>query len=924
MSFWEILNTLLLKPLELVFEVVYMLAYKIIENPGLSIIALSLFVNFLILPLYMRADAIQEEEHAVEKRLRKGVDHIKKTFSGDERMMILQTYYRQNHYKPVYVLRSAVSLALQIPFFIAAYRFLSGLQLISGVSFGPIADLGNPDEMLQFGGMTINMLPVIMTAVNLVSCIIYTKGSPLRSKIQLYAMALFFLVFLYDSPAGLVFYWTLNNIFSLVKTCFYKLKNPGRAIGIISSIIGWMIALYGVLFYNYGYNIAARKTFLAGCGLLMQIPFVCCVCRGKLKRQKVSAEGKREIFILGTLFLTILTGILIPTAVIKTSPQEFVDITCFYHPLWFVASTFCIAAGLFVVWMGVFYFLAKPSVRIHFERGIWMFSGIAIVDYMFFGKGLGNLNSHLIFDNEPEYAGREVLGNGAVIIVLIFVFFITYRKWKKQVAEILLTGMLAFAVMASFNIVEINSAVRSLDFSNSENVEEVPEIKLSRNEKNVIVLMLDRAIGAYIPYCLQEKPELKEKFSGFTYYANTLSFGRYTNFSTPSLFGGYEYTPVELNKRDTETLAQKQNEALKVLPVLFDQNGYGVTVCDPPYAGYDWTPDLSIYEEYPDIKAYITEGKFTDPSVTQRGIQNNKRNFFCYSMFKTLPVYFQRFVYDKGKYNQTEFDADYGEQIADSRDTATGISSLFMVGYNVLESLPEITQISNQPGGAFLMMENCTTHFPAMLQEPDYVPAVRVSNIKYRKDYPARFTVNGKRLEVEESVQIVHYQTNMAALLKLGEWFDYMKEEDVYDNTRIILVSDHGEKLYQREDMVLNDGMDIMAYYPLLMVKDFDSTGFEISEEFMTCADVPNLAVRDVIEEPINPFTGKKIGSSEKTAHAQYVMESDKNNIFENNGNQFLPARWYAVREDMRKPENWILLSEKETRFPAADGEDRK
>ena len=214
MSIFEILNTLLLKPLELVFEVVYMLAYKIIENPGLSIIALSLFMNFLVLPLYMRADAIQEEEHALEKKLQEGVDHIKKTFSGDERMMVLQTYYRQNHYKPVYVLRSAVSLLLQIPFFIAAYRFLSELQLINGISLGPIADLGSSDALLQVGTVSINVLPIIMTVVNLVSCVIFTKGGPLKSKIQLYAMALFFFVFLYDSPAGLVFYWTLNNVFS--------------------------------------------------------------------------------------------------------------------------------------------------------------------------------------------------------------------------------------------------------------------------------------------------------------------------------------------------------------------------------------------------------------------------------------------------------------------------------------------------------------------------------------------------------------------------------------------------------------------------------------------------------------------------------------------------------------------------------------
>ena len=220
MSLVEVLDTLFLKPLYLLFEVVYVMSDKVIGNPGWSIIVLSLFINLLILPLYMRADKIQEEEHALERKIQKGVDHIKKTFRGDERMMMLQTYYRQNDYKPVYVLRSATSLFLQIPFFIAAYRFLSGLQLLNGASFGLISDLGMPDGILQIAGISVNVLPVIMTIVNLASCVIFTKGSPLKEKVQLYTMALFFLVFLYASPAGLVFYWTLNNIFSLAKTIF--------------------------------------------------------------------------------------------------------------------------------------------------------------------------------------------------------------------------------------------------------------------------------------------------------------------------------------------------------------------------------------------------------------------------------------------------------------------------------------------------------------------------------------------------------------------------------------------------------------------------------------------------------------------------------------------------------------------------------
>ena len=110
MTFFQILDSLLFQPLQLLFEVIYVNANRVIGNPGLSIIVLSLVMNVLVLPLYMRADALQEEERDMEARLHRGVTHIKKTFRGDEKMMILQTYYRQNHYKPTYVLRSAVSL----------------------------------------------------------------------------------------------------------------------------------------------------------------------------------------------------------------------------------------------------------------------------------------------------------------------------------------------------------------------------------------------------------------------------------------------------------------------------------------------------------------------------------------------------------------------------------------------------------------------------------------------------------------------------------------------------------------------------------------------------------------------------------------------------------------------------------------------
>ena len=916
MSFLEILDTLFLKSLYLLFEVVYVMANKVIGNPGVSIIVLSLFMNFLVLPLYIRADKIQEEERALERKLQKGVDHIKRTFSGDERMMMLQTYYRQNHYKPVYVLRSAVSLFLQIPFFIAAYRFLSGLQLLNGVSFGPIANLGRPDGMLMLGGMPVNVLPVIMTAVNLVSCVIFTKGSAFKEKVQLYAMALFFLVFLYKSPAGLVFYWTLNNVFSLVKTIFYKLKNPGKVIGVIASCVGALLFIYGNFFLE---NATLRKkVFFIGIAVLMQLPLLCCILKNKLEQKRSPKSGNRKTFFAGALFLAVLTGALIPSAVIKTSPLEFIDITYFYNPLWFIAHSVCLALGMFVFWGGIFYFLVKPSARVYFDKAVWILSGIFITNYLFFGKDLGMLTNHLKFENRLEFGLGDQLKNAMVIVAVILVFGIIYQLWKKLALEILSIGVLALLCMVAVNVININTSVNSIKKRNLEIYKEIPTFTLSKTGKNVIVLMLDRAIGEYIPYLFQEKPELEEQFSGFTYYANTVSFGLYTNLGTPALFGGYEYTPVEMNKRDKELLVDKHNEALKVMPVLFDQNDYQVIVCDPPYAGYEWIPDLSIYDEYPEIECYVIKDKFTDDAIKGQWIQANKRNFFCYGILKSAPLCLQKTIYDYGRYNQGNSDAETidTKQIRLDMYTSIGMSNTFMDRYNALCALPAMTEAVMEETNTFIMMTNDTTHEPMLLQEPDYVPAMEVDNTEYEKAHQDRYTVNGRTLRMTTDVHAIYYQTTMAAMLQLGNWFDYMRENGIYDNTRIILVADHGRSsLYEGDEARLGE-TDISSFNPLLMVKDFNSDEFVTSEEFMTNGDVPTLAMEDLIKNPVNPFTGKAINCVEKTAHDQYINSSWEWDIEINNGTTYLPAKWYSVHDDMREISNWKLISEEEVILP--------
>lgn len=914
MSFGSILYSIIIGPLQLFFEVLYILANKMIDNPGISIIVLSLAINFLVLPLYKRADAMQEDERKMEAKLHAGVVHIKKTFKGDERMMILQTYYRQNNYKPTDVFKGSISLFLEIPFFIAAYHFLSSLEVLKGASLGMISDLGAPDALIHIGSMNINILPIIMTAVNLISCIIFTKGYPTKTKIQLYSMAIFFLFFLYSSPAGLVFYWTLNNIFSLVKTVFYKLKNPKKVLKVLFAIVGVILLVFTFGFYSTDH--IKFKLLLIFMGVAFIVPFVLeLLTAGREKPIAfVILQQNSKVFWAGVLYMIVMVGLVIPSAVIKSSPQEFTDIDYFVHPLWYICSSCCFAVGTFAVWLGVFRWLASDDNKAWFDYGIWAVCGVTTIDYMFFGRNLGLISSSLQYEEGLAFDRKQVFINLLVIVIAIVIMLIIYLYQNKLISHVLTVAGIALLVMSGQYIYTIKSSIDDLFSHGEEARERVPEFNLSKTGKNVVVMMLDRALGEYVPYLFNEKPELKEMYSGFTYYPNVISFGGYTNFGTPSLYGGYEYTPVEMNSRNTESLASKQNEALKVMPVLFNENKYDVTVCDPTYANYQWVPDISIFDDYPGINAYISEGKFVDPESRKAKVEYKKRNFFCYSIMKSAPLFAQPVLYDNGTYNCGSVNSSgAGYQVVADNHVADGINELFKNSITTLENLAVMTNLTDDDTDTFLMISNDSTHEPTLLREPDYTLTEHVDNTEYDAENTDRFTVDGVTMKMEDSNHYMHYEINMAALLRIGEWFQYLKDNDVYDNTRIIIVSDHGRPMGQIESLKL-DGADedelynTEFYYPLLMVKDFNSTEFSTSDEFMTNADVPTIATSGLIDNPVNPFTGKSINNDEKYAHDQYIIGSFQWDTNYNNGNVYLPGTWFSVHDDRRDMNNWTVL----------------
>jgi hypothetical protein len=413
-----------------------------------------------------------------------------------------------------------------------------------------------------------------------------------------------------------------------------------------------------------------------------------------------------------------------------------------------------------------------------------------------------------------------------------------------------------------------------------------PFFNFSRQGKNVIVIMLDRAVSAYIPFIFDEKPKLKDTFDGFVWYPNCLSFGAHTIFGTPPLFGGYEYTPVEIQKRNTQLLIEKHNESLLVLPKLFLDNRFKVTVTDPPLANFSWEPDLSIYDPYPEIRAENLSGKYSlywlenHPDAEIFPVEEIlKKNLIRFSVFKSSPFIIRTFIFDGGRWLS-----------ASALNDKHKLTNNTINEYSVLDLLPDITAFE-QTGNTLWLFQNSLTHEPAFFQSPDYVPRREI-------------TETGNGPFSEES----HYHANMAALLLLGKWFAYLQANDVYNNTRIIIVSDHGKgvPIDPLSQIKPPDDWNLNVFNPLLMVKDFDAAGnLRTDDTFMTNADTPLLAMDSLIQNPVNPFTRKPI-KSEKDGKI-IITSSGKFNPTDHGKYTFNIANneWLSVRDNIFNSSNW-------------------
>jgi YidC/Oxa1 family membrane protein insertase len=866
---------------------VFVFSERIFKETGISVSAISVAISVLTLPLYVVAEKWQRIERDTQKRLKPRLDKIKAVFKGDEQYMILSTYYRQNHYHPIYALRSTFGLLIQIPFFIAAYSYLSHLDALKGASFFFIKDLGVPDTLIPLGERRLNLLPILMTLINCVSGVIYTKGFPFKDKAQLYGMAAIFLVLLYNSPSGLVLYWTLNNVFSLFKNIYYKAsyKHKFGVLMLFFSVVCAFLSVYIIVIYKGNFNLRLLLTVMflaAGC-----VPWIISPIRKivvflpKIKLPEIKSSID---FFISFFALWMFTGFFLPSHLIASSPSEFSYIDVYTTPLYFIAHTATQSFGLFVFWALCLFFLFPKKIKNAFTIAAPILFIFALCNVFLFTGNYGIISVNLIYDSSIGHNWPDIMLNlAALLVISLFILALYFFNRQRFITIGTLLCLFSIIGLSAYNVFSIQRKYVALEEyhtgGTSELTEVTPVFNLSKTGRNTIIIMLDRAISVFLSYIFEESPELHSIYKGFIYYPNTVSFNGYTRMGSPPLFGGYEYTPLEINNRDQAPVVTKHNESLLMLPRIFSEAGYVVTVTDPPYPNYSYKEDLRIYDQYPGIKALITDSVYTRLWIKEHDLDFPstgdvlKRNLFWYSIFKISPLAFRQGIYLQGDWCAPE---------------SSQKTTLTLNGYSVLDYLPKLTGIVDDTINTALIMVNNTTHETSFLQAPEYRPALNITNYGN--------SPFGKEMA---------YHINAAAFKRLAEWFEYLKEQNLYDNSRIILVSDHGPL----PNFVTKIGLpfNVEQFNPVLMVKDFHAQGnLRTDMAFMSNADVPYLALNNQIEKPINPFTGKEISMKAKILPL-YIAVSGEIHLNDPMATTFTlnPKMDYYVHDNIFDPANW-------------------
>lgn len=203
------------------------LFYNVVPNYGIAIILLTILVRLILVPLTIKSSKSTAKMQEIQPKIQELQNKYK---NNPQKLNIeLAELYKKEGANP---LSGCLPVLLQFPIFIAMYSLFSNHFDLRGASFIPgwITDLSLPEAIVSFE--TIDLLIWKISAIRalpiiyLLSQLWYGKfmqqptsagQSQGQMNFMLYGLPIIFFFVLYDAPSGLLVYWIVANILTVIQ-----------------------------------------------------------------------------------------------------------------------------------------------------------------------------------------------------------------------------------------------------------------------------------------------------------------------------------------------------------------------------------------------------------------------------------------------------------------------------------------------------------------------------------------------------------------------------------------------------------------------------------------------------------------------------------------------------------------------------------
>ena len=188
--------------------------HAVVPSWGWSIVIMTICIKTLFWPLSAKASRSQKRMAKIQGPMAE----LKEKYKDNPQKLQQETLkvFKEHQVNPV---AGCLPMLVQMPIFLGLFYMLRSASELRHESFLWVSDLSMPDTLMYIAGFPINILPLIMGLTmffQMRMMPVSPTADPAQQKIFKF-LPFIFLVFLYNFSSGLVLYWTVQNLLTILQ-----------------------------------------------------------------------------------------------------------------------------------------------------------------------------------------------------------------------------------------------------------------------------------------------------------------------------------------------------------------------------------------------------------------------------------------------------------------------------------------------------------------------------------------------------------------------------------------------------------------------------------------------------------------------------------------------------------------------------------